>query len=202
MIRNVIFDLGAVLFEWNPVRIVQTFTDSTTEQNILLKEVIHHPDWLSLDRGTMLLAEEIPKFAARTDFTVARMQSFIDHVLDSLQPIQATENLLYQVLDKHFSAYYLTNMSNAFFETLHDRNEFFSLFAGGIVSGREFVIKPEPQIYQLLLDRYDLQPEQSLYIDDNADNVKAAKSLGFHAVQFEQTDACFSKIRDLLKIYQ
>ncbi|WP_299013253.1 HAD family phosphatase [uncultured Photobacterium sp.] len=202
MIRNVIFDLGAVVFDWDPVQIVQTFTSSHAEQNMLLKEVIHHPDWLSLDRGTMLLAEEIPKFAARTGFSVSRMQNFIEHTLNSLQPIVTTERLLYQAVRHHYSIFYLSNMSNAFFETLYDRNEFFSLFTGGIVSANEFVIKPEPQIYQILLEKSGLLASESLFIDDNATNIAVAKKLGFHVVHFEQTDACFTKIREILKIYE
>lgn len=78
MIRNVIFDFGAVLFEWKPTKIVQTYTDSIFEQEMLLNEVLNHPDWLALDRGTMLMAEVIPKFAARTGFPEARMEDFLN----------------------------------------------------------------------------------------------------------------------------
>jgi len=93
MIRNVIFDFGAVLFEWKPTKIVQTYTDSIFEQDMLLNEVLYHPDWLALDRGTILMAEVIPKFAARTGFPEARMEDFFEHIQSSLEKISLTESI-------------------------------------------------------------------------------------------------------------
>ncbi|MGF1731520.1 HAD family hydrolase [Photobacterium kasasachensis] len=200
MIRNVIFDFGAVLFHWDPHQIVASFTDSTDEQHLLLEEVFHHPDWLSLDRGTMLMAEVIPKFAARTGIAVSRMEDFFEHIINSLVKITETEELLYRLLDHHYSVYYLTNMSSAFFETLNERNDFISLFKGGIVSGKELMMKPDPDIYKLLIERYDLEPSETLYIDDHEQNVNAAQALGFQTIQFELSASCFHKINKILDI--
>ncbi|MCG7588684.1 HAD family phosphatase [Photobacterium sp. OFAV2-7] len=200
MIRNVIFDFGAVLFRWDPDQIVASFTDSTDEQHLLLEEVFHHPDWLSLDRGTMLMAEVIPKFAARTGITVSRMEDFFEHIINSLVKITETEELLYRLLDHHYSVYYLTNMSSAFFETLNERNDFISLFKGGIVSGKELMMKPDPDIYELLIERYDLVPSETLYIDDHEQNINAAQAFGFQTVHFELSASCFHKINKILDI--
>lgn len=200
MIRNVIFDFGAVLFRWDPDQIVASFTDSTDEQHLLLEEVFHHPDWLSLDRGTMLMAEVIPKFAARTGITVSRMEDFFEHIINSLVKITETEELLYRLLDHHYSVYYLTNMSSAFFETLNERNDFISLFKGGIVSGKELMMKPDPDIYELLIERYDLVPSETLYIDDHEQNVNVAQAIGFQTIQFELSASCFHKINKILDI--
>lgn len=200
MIRNVVFDFGAVLFEWNPCQIVKTFTDSAEEQHLLLDQVLRHPDWISLDRGTMLMAEVLPKFAARTGFTESRMEDFIEHIQNSLVKNDASLALFYQVLDHDYAVYYITNMTSAFFETLCDRNSFISLFNGGIVSSSELVVKPESEIYQCLIEKYNLIPEETLFIDDHQQNVDAAQSLGFHAVKFDQNEHCFDKIRDILEI--
>lgn len=201
MIRNVIFDFGAVLFQWNPSKIVQTFTDSKYEQQLLQKEVLQHPDWLSLDRGTMLMAEVIPKFAARTDMPESRMEDFFEHIQNSLVKIDRTETLFYQILDHRYSIYYLTNMSNAFFETLNEHHSFISLCQGGLVSGKELILKPEPEIFELLLERYNLQADESLFIDDKEENIKSACKLGFQTVHFAQSDECFKTIHSLLDIH-
>ena len=200
MIRNVVFDFGAVLFEWNPRQIVTTFTDSIEEQTVLLKQVLRHPDWLSLDRGTMLMAEVIPKFAARTGFSEARMEDFIEHIQNSLVKNDAALALFYQIIDHDYAVYYITNMNSAFFETLDERNSFISLFNGGIVSSKELLIKPEPEIFQLLAERYGLAPEETLFIDDHEQNIEAARSLGFKTVRFERNEHCFDTIRYALKI--
>jgi len=200
MIRNVIFDFGAVLFQWNPGKIVHTFTDSKYEQQLLLNEVLRHPDWLSLDRGTMLMAELIPKFAVRTGFPESRMEDFFEHILNSLVKISSTQTLFFRLLENHYSIYYLTNMSSAFFETLNERHSFLSLCKGGLVSGKELIVKPDPEIFELLLERYSLQADESLFIDDNNENIKSACDLGFHTIRFEQSDDCLETIYDLLDL--
>ncbi|OAN11574.1 HAD family hydrolase [Photobacterium jeanii] len=198
MIRNVIFDFGAVLFEWNPNKIVTSFTNSEFEQQQLLENVLRHDDWLSLDRGTMLMAEVIPKFAARINFPESRMEDFFDHVQNQLAVIELSHQLLENLLALGYPLYYLTNMSNAFFDTLSERHAFIGDFKGGVVSASEFMIKPEPAIFELLLSRYNLQPEECLFIDDNADNVISARQLGIEAVQFTADKSCIQQIMSKL----
>jgi putative hydrolase of the HAD superfamily len=200
MIRNVIFDFGAVLFEWKPTKIVQTYTDSIFEQEMLFNEVLHHPDWLALDRGTMLMAEVIPKFAARTGFPEARMEDFFEHIQNSLEKISLTESLFYKMLDQGYSLYYLTNMSSAFFETLIERHPFIAFFKGGLVSGNELVIKPEVEIFELLQERFNLNASESLFIDDSQENINTARSLGFKAIHFNETNECYKEIKSILSI--
>ncbi|UTV30033.1 HAD family hydrolase [Photobacterium atrarenae] len=198
MIRNVVFDFGGVLFQWYPQEIVESFTSSTEEQNLLLTKILCHPDWLSLDRGTMLLAESIPKFSARTGISEGRIEDFLTHVVDSLVKIDETEALLYQIAGYHYALYYLTNMNTAFFETLSERNGFISLFLGGIVSANERMVKPEPDIFHQLRQQYNLVPAETLFIDDTTANIETAQALGFQTVLFTQTPSCFENIRKIL----
>lgn len=198
MIRNVVFDFGAVLFEWNPSNIVAEFTSSEYEQELLLSNVLGHSDWLSLDRGTMLLAEVIPKFSARVGFPESRMEDFFVHVQNHLTLINISANLVEHLLALNYPLYYLTNMSNAFFETLNDNHPFIGEFKGGIVSANELLIKPEPEIFELLCQRYKLKPEECLFIDDNAQNIAIARELGFESVQFVPNEACVRQIMDKL----
>ncbi|GAB6260436.1 HAD family hydrolase [Photobacterium sp. R1] len=200
MIRNVIFDFGGVLFEWNPHRVVETFTHSHYEQEVLLKNVLQHPDWLALDRGTMLMAEVIPKFAARTGFPEARMEDFIDHIQSSLRLIQASKTLLDELIEQEFHLYFLSNMCTAFFETLNEKHDLSTLFDGGLLSARELLLKPEPEIFQLLMNRYDLIPEETYFIDDNELNVLAARELGINAIHFSATPSCYQEIRSALRL--
>ncbi|KHT65335.1 HAD family hydrolase [Photobacterium gaetbulicola] len=200
MIKNVIFDFGAVLFEWNPAKIVSTFTDSKDEQTLLLERVLNHPDWLALDRGTMLMAEAIPRCAGRVNFPESRMEDFFEHIQNSLCLIDETYNLVNQVLSLNLSAYFLTNMSSAFFEKLNERHGLYQLFDGGLVSGKELSIKPEAEIFELLCQRFDIKPEESLFIDDQPKNLEVAKSLGFKVFLFKSPQESCRDIRNLLKI--
>lgn len=200
MIKNVIFDFGAVLFEWNPAKIVSTFTDSKNEQALLLEHVLNHPDWLSLDRGTMLMAEAIPRCAARVNLPESRMEDFFEHIQSSLHLIDETYDLVNQVLSLNFSAYFLTNMSSAFFEKLNERHGLYQLFDGGLVSGKELTIKPEAEIFELLCQRFDIDPSESLFIDDQPKNLDAAKAFGFEVFQFKSPPESCTSIRNLLNI--
>ncbi|OBU28920.1 HAD family phosphatase [Photobacterium kishitanii] len=201
MIRNVIFDFGAVLFEWNPLQIVNSFTTSQPEREILLRDVLQHSDWLSLDRGTMLIAEVIPKFSARTQISPQRIEEFIVHIQLSLTKIQQTEILFHQLTEQPYSLYYLTNMCSAFFDTLYEKHHFISFFDGGLVSGKELVMKPEQEIFLRLCQRYQLSPQESLFIDDNSENIKITSKLGFNTIQFNQTQTCFEAIEKQLFIH-
>ena len=198
MIRNVIFDFGAVLFEWNPHHIVNSFTTSQPEREILLRDVLQHSDWLSLDRGTMLIAEVIPKFSARTQIPSQRIEDFITHIQLSLTKIRRTETLFNQLTQQPYSLYYLTNMCSAFFDTLYEKHHFISFFDGGLVSGKELVMKPEQEIFMRLCERYQLTPQESLFIDDNSENIQIASTLGFNTIQFNQTQTCFQQIEKQL----
>ena len=200
MIKNVIFDFGAVLFEWNPAKIVSTFTDSEDEQARLLEHVLQHPDWISLDRGTMLMAEAIPRCAARVNLPESRMEDFFEHIQESLKLIDDTFDLVNQVLSHNYSAYFLTNMSSAFFEKLNEHHGLYQLFDGGLVSGKELTIKPEPEFFELLCQRFDIDPAESLFIDDQQKNVDAAKALGFKVFRFTSPNKSCSDIRNLLQI--
>ncbi|HIF9059731.1 TPA: HAD family hydrolase [Photobacterium damselae] len=199
MLKNVIFDFGAVLFEWNPNQIVKTFTPSDEEQNLLLQQVLQHPDWISLDRGTMLIAEVIPKFSARTGLPENQIEDFIHHVIQSLTLINATLDIVELSLSS-FKTFYLTNMSESFFESLNEQHPIISQFDGGIVSGKELMIKPEPEIFQLLLDRYALKAEESLFIDDNLANILAAKQLGFDTVLFDKSSQCYKQLLEKIRL--
>ncbi|MBY3787950.1 HAD family hydrolase [Photobacterium carnosum] len=201
MIRNVIFDFGAVMFEWNPLQIVNSFTTSQPEREILLRDVLQHPDWLSLDRGTMLIAEVLPKFSARTQISPRRMEDFILHIQLSLTKIQQTETLFYKLTRQPYSLYYLTNMCSAFFDTLYEKHHFISFFDGGLVSGKELVMKPEQEIFMRLCERYQLTPQESLFIDDNSENIQIASTLGFNTIQFNQTPTCFQQIEKQLSLH-
>ncbi|QUJ70384.1 HAD family phosphatase (plasmid) [Photobacterium sp. GJ3] len=200
MIRNVIFDFGGVLFEWNPRKIAETFTQSSYEQDLLLNNVLKHTDWLDLDRGTMFMAEVIPKFAARTGFPEARMEDFIHHIQNSLHLIEETKALLDELIAKGFHVYYLTNMSSAFFDTLYDKHDFIDDFHGGLVSARELLLKPEPAIFQRFMEKYGLQPESCFFIDDNTPNVETARQLGMAAFHFTATEDCYRDIRSILRL--
>ena len=98
---------------------------------------------------------------------------------------------------KKFKIYALTNWSNETFPVALELFDFLNLFEGIVVSGREFTRKPFPKIYQILMDRYAVLPHQSVFIDDNLDNVIGAQEMGFHALQFINPEKLFKDLGEL-----
>ena len=97
-------------------------------------------------------------------------------------PIQQTVDILYELKDKHYQLYILSNFSTEAIDILYQRYSFFNLFDGAVISSQEKLVKPEEKIYQVLLDRYSLIPQESGFIDDLLSNVSTAERLGIHGI--------------------
>ena len=112
--------------------------------------------------------------------------------------IPDTVELLRKLKAGGYAIYGLTNWSAETIGYAYERFDFFKLFDGIVVSGEERLLKPDSRIYQILLDRYNLQADESIFIDDSPANVEAAAKLGFKAVLFDDISNVTEKIQELL----
>jgi 2-haloacid dehalogenase len=183
-IRNVIFDFGGVLIDWNPRYLYRSIFDSAEEMEHFLTTVCT-PHWNdSLDAGTpfgeavKLLQQQHPTYekhiAAYDEHWATMMRGSHRDVVD----------ILAQLKEAGWPLYGLTNWSHEKFPIALERFDFFTLFNGIVVSGAERLTKPNPKIYETLLERYGLTPQTCVFIDDSLPNVEAAKRLGMHALRF------------------
>lgn len=191
---NVVFDFGAVVFDWQPQQLVtQAFPEQTRlpgQAAALAKALFGHADWHGFDRGTVSLQAVIDQSAARLGLDHAALTALVQGIGDNLIPITGTLQVLSQLKQLAHSGralrlYFLSNMSTPYARTLERKFEFLQWFDGGIFSGDVHLIKPEPAIYQLLQDRYMLDPAQTVFIDDLPGNVQAAQALGWHGIHFQ-----------------
>ncbi|TQV76059.1 HAD family phosphatase [Exilibacterium tricleocarpae] len=197
--KNIIFDLGAVLLQWDPQKIVGDFTADTTEQALLLAEAFGHSDWQDMDRGMLSEVDFIARLSQRCPvFSSTRLEHLLQQVRDSLLPIARTEALLHRAHAGSKRLYCLSNMSVENYAYLKDKLAFFERFDGIVISGHEQMAKPDSAIFTLLLERFSLSPRETVFIDDLAANVEAARDLGIRSIQFEQTDTCYADIEALL----
>jgi putative hydrolase of the HAD superfamily len=188
VVRNVVFDFGGVLVEWRPALILENHYPDPVRREIARREILSHPDWLELDRGTYSDEEALRRFAARTGESVEAMTGFLDAVRLSLTPKSGTVALLQALAARGVPVYGLTNMSIPTYDWLRERHAFFGLLQGVVVSAAEGLVKPEAALYTRLTTTYGLVPEHTLFIDDMAVNVAAARALGFQAEIFESAD--------------
>lgn len=186
-----VFDLGAVLLAWEPTRLVQAHLapHAATEAAAaaLGRALFHHDDWAGFDCGTRTLDDAIARMAGRLSLPADRLHAMLDSLGERLESIDVTVELLEQLFARRDTGedlrlYYLSNMPAPYARAVERRHGFMRRFDGGVFSGDVKFIKPEREIYELLAVRHALDPVQTVFIDDSAANVEAARAFGWHAI--------------------
>jgi epoxide hydrolase-like predicted phosphatase len=196
MYKNIIFDLGNVLLSFNPQEYMKT---KIKEENIekLYKAIFQSEEWLMLDRGTIEENIAIENIISRNKDYSEDIKLVFKDWYSILIPISETVEVLKSLKEKGYNIYYLSNFHHLAFKDVTNKNEFFNLFDGGIVSYEEKLLKPEEEIYNLLLKRYNLKPEETIFADDTKVNVEAANKLGITGLVFENTEKFKADLREL-----
>ena len=197
-IKSIIFDFGGVLVDWNQRYFYKDYFKNDEEMEYFLANVCTS-EWNSeFDRGVSF-AEGIRNLQARHPEyaeAIGLYREGWEKMLGGEFP--DTVELLREMKDRGYAVYGLTNWSAETIGIAYARFGFFKLFDGIVVSGEEKMIKPDPGIYRLLLDRYGLRPEECVFIDDNAANVEAARKLGIHAIRFDNASDVRRRLLELL----
>ena len=197
-VRNVVFDAGGVLLEWNPPRVIAQLYPDPAVQAQIREFIFDHPDWHEYDRGS-LTAESAPhhfaKLSGRSPEEVARL---IQLTAESLRPIEGTIQLLEHLSKAGVTLCLLSNMPVSTYEILTRRYAFFSHFEHLVISGAILLLKPEPAIYEHLVEKTGIVPSESVFVDDLIRNVVAARECGLHAIQFTTPEACRKELRAYL----
>ena len=187
---NIVFDLGGVVFQWQPEAIIKSVFEDSDTQDLVRKGVFEHADWVELDRGTIALEQAIDRGAARTGLPCKDIERLLNAVPHFLTPIEATIELIRDLSDTRNSLFVLSNMHLASIEYLEKHHNFWDAFDGVVISSRIQMVKPEPQIYEYLLKSYQLEAAETIFIDDMPENLLAASSKGIKTIRFVDTAQC------------
>jgi putative hydrolase of the HAD superfamily len=197
-VKNVIFDLGGVVIEWSPDRILEGYYDDPQIRAVMKTALFLHPDWLQLDRGTLSEAEALVRAGDRTGKPAAELEGLLAAVRASLHAKSDTVALLGRLEKRGVPLYCLSNMSSATFQYLRQRHSFWNVFRGIVISGDIKMLKPEREIFEFLLSRYGLSAAECVFVDDNAPNIEAARSLGLETVWFQNAGQCEIELEEIL----
>ncbi len=189
-VSNIVFDLGGVVFAWDPEALVSNVFAEPDIQAQVHTEIIGHADWRELDRGTLPRQEAIRRAVARTGLTVSAVTDLMSQAPLALTVIPDTVDLLYRLRARGHRLFYLSNMHVASIEHLERTYTFWDIFEGGIISCRIHLIKPEPAIYTSLLETYELDVAETVFIDDTELNLAAAAKFGIRTIHFEHPGQC------------
>lgn len=181
MIKNVIFDLGNVLLSFEPKEYVMSKVIEEKFEEIY-ESIFKSKEWLMLDRGTITEEEAKINIINRKIENKEFINSVFENWYDILNPIESSVEVLKKLKERGYKVFYLSNFHLAAFEYVTKKHDFFGLFDGGVVSYREKLLKPEKEIYEKILYEYNLEPNETVFIDDMEVNVKAAIENGMKGI--------------------
>lgn len=182
MVKNVIFDIGNVLLNYNPEEYLKTKIKAADKVLEIHKQVFQSEEWAMLDRGTLTEKEAIDIIANRNKKNDSFIKLAFENWYELLTPIEASVEILKELKNAKYKVYFLSNFHLLAFKEVKRKFEFFKLFDGGVVSYEEKLIKPEEDIYKRIIEKYELKPEESIFIDDVQANIEEAKKLNFNTI--------------------
>ena len=188
-INTIIFDLGVVLIDWNPRYLYRKLLKDENEVTWFLENICTG-EWndkqdagRSFEEATAELVDRFPEWEVPIRAWYDRWEETIGgSVKDSVDVLEQLKAL------GKYKLYALTNWSESTFPWALANFPFLHWFDGIVVSGVEKTRKPFPEIYQILFDRYQVDPQQALFIDDNIKNIEGGKKMGLHTIHFTSPD--------------
>ena len=196
-VKKFLFDLGNVFFDWNPERILKPIFNDEERMNFFINNISFPLLDTRCDAGVTIddaVNDAIKKFP---EFEKEIKLYYPNHGNMVGGFFQKTVDVFYKLKNLNYPCYVLSNWSAETYEGMEETYPFLKDFDGKIISGRDFLIKPDPAIYELAISRFDLMPEETLFIDDRLDNIQAAQKLNFQTIHL--TDP--SLIQELIEPY-
>lgn len=188
--KNIVFDLGRVVFAQNPNK-------SSEEFRRFFSYVAQSPMpqfWVDYDMGVSSFEKVVSDLSAYREVDEEYTRSMILASISRQETIIPTEALIHDLKAAGYKLYVLSNMSREFIDYLRQQ-PVYKYFDGEVISCEEGVVKPMPQIYNILIQRYELDVEHTMFIDDRIENVEVAKTLGITPFHFDRNDAESSCVR-------
>lgn len=187
-IQTVIFDLGGVLIDWNPRHLYRKLMKTEAEIEHFLSNICtlawnaHQDAGRSFHEATITLQAQHPEHAEMIAAYYGRWEEMLgDAIAESVK-------IFREVKKSGMPVYALTNWAVESFIPTKKRFGFLQEFDGIVVSGEEKVAKPDARLFHILLERYEIAAAGAAYIDDNAENIATAKTLGMHAIHFQNAE--------------
>ena len=196
MNKNVIFDLGRVLIDWNPNGYLNKYVKDQEKIDAMFKEIFGSQEWQDLDRGTIKETEAIRRFKERCPNCHKEIDNLFENIIELIPPLEKNIGLFEEVASK-YNTYILSNFGERTFALVFEKYPWFKLFDGKIVSAHVKLLKPEKEIYEALISKYSLNPDECIFIDDTHANIIASEKMGIKGVHYTGEQ----ELREMLKKY-
>jgi 2-haloacid dehalogenase len=194
---TVTFDLGGVLIDWNPRYLYQQLFDDDAEMERFLAEVTTQ-EWNAAQDAGRPWSEAVEVLTAKFPDHRDLIDAYHTRWPEMLgEAIHGTVAILDELRGRGVRLFALSNWSAETFPIAVERYPFLGWFDGIVISGEVKAAKPDVRIFQALIDRHEIEPAETVFVDDNEPNVTAAAAMGFIAVRFEDADRLRTDLADL-----
>lgn len=185
MIKNIIFDLGGVVVDYDPkAYLYRQFNDPELEE-LLYNVIFGSEEWKQLDAGTITRALAERRMLAAAGRRRYEAQLVLDDWREMMTTRLDTVELITGLKAAGYHIYFLSNLPEDVYQLFTERRRFMQLFEGGIPSFSVKLTKPNRKIFDLMLKTYGLRPEETIFVDDGKENIATAQKLGLTAIPFK-----------------
>lgn len=198
MIKNIIFDVGNVLLGFDPERYLENRGYTESEKQILRKNMFHHPLWLDADRGVVEGDALREGFASNDPEHRDLILDAFDNVEQTIWEYPYTKEWTRSLKERGYHLYVLSNYGKDLYERTKHLMSFLPYMDGVVFSYECHLLKPEHDIYQHICDRFHLNPEECVFMDDRKENIDAAKDYGMHGIRFQNHEDVCTELEQLL----
>ena len=184
MIKNIIFDVGKVLVEWDCDRAFEQLGITGAVKEAVADATVRSSDWNEYDRSACPPERQLALFISKIPQYENELRLFWEHIGLAISRYPYTLPWVRSLKAAGYRVYILSNYAAWTYEHTKEELCFLEEVDGAVFSFQVQAVKPEPAIYRALLDKYRLEPEESVFVDDRPDNIEAARREGIHAVHF------------------
>lgn len=198
MIRNLVFDFGKVLVDYDFGRFLSTFIDNPETKSWFMQATCNSEFVNRCDKGDETFEEIIRDAQAHYPQWRRELQIFHDRQIEALTgEVAGMSELLSTLKGEGYHLYGLTNWSNAVYAVMR-KYGIFRLLDGQVISSEEHLIKPDPAIYHRLFDRFGLKPEECVFTDDKAENIEGSRAVGMEGIVFRDARQYERELRAII----
>ncbi|HKL80110.1 MAG TPA: HAD family phosphatase [Mobilitalea sp.] len=197
MINTIVFDIGNVLaaFSWE-----KCLRERGFDEELILRvgnATVNSKLWKELDRSTTISEELIGQFITQDPEIADSIREFLVISYDSVREYDYSSELIEKLKTNGYKVYLLSNYNGTNYEHAKKNFSFISKVDGGLISYEVGIVKPDMEIYEALIAKYNITPCEAVFLDDSKENTEAAASLGFHTVHFKSLDKAITELRSL-----
>lgn len=196
-IQNIIFDVGNVLVHFDWQTYLKSFGFPKEEYDKIAKASFGNSVWNERDRGTLPEEAYVQEFVNAAPEYEADIREVMRRTPECISIMDYAETWVKYLKDKGYHLYILSNYSHYMLEANRSMMSFLPYMDGVVFSCDVEMIKPEPEIYQYILEQYSLDPSETVFLDDRKENCQGAEKQGIHAIQFQSFKQAAAELEKL-----